>query len=123
MKRRQLILTVLAFVVAIAVVMNAVLERQNSTSVRHAREAVLRQDLYDLRRLISYYTVDEQRPPASLQELVASGYCKSIPKDPITGREDTWVVEVSSDPKLTGVVDVHSGSHEKSSSGDPYSMW
>ena len=123
MKRRKLILTLLGSVVALAVFVNGILEWHYSTSGRHARESVLRQDLYDLRKLISNYTLDTQRPPASLQELVTSGYCKSIPKDPITGRDDTWVVEVSSDPKLSGVVDVHSGSHEKSSSGDPYSAW
>ena len=92
-------------------------------TIRRARETVLRQDLYDLRRLIAEYTRDKQRPPASLQELVTSGYLKPIPKDPITGREDTWVVEASTDPKLPGIIDVHSGSRQISSKGDPYSAW
>ena len=80
--------------------------------------------------LLAIYLVD--RPlafpwpklgPASLQELVAARYLASIPKDPFSGRDDTWVVEISSNPKLPGVVDVHSGSHDISSNGDRYSAW
>ncbi len=123
MKRRKLILTILASAVALAVIVNAILERHNTTSVRQAREFVLRQDLYDMRKLINEYTQDKQRPPASLQELVTAGYLESIPKDPMTGKDDTWVVEVSNDPNLSGVVDIHSGSHGKSNNGDLYSVW
>ena len=122
-KRRKLILPLLGSIVALTIVVNAFLEWHYTTSVRHAREAVLRQDLHDLRRLISEYTLDNHRPPASLQELVAARYLASIPKDPFSGRDDTWVVEISSNPKLPGVVDVHSGSHDISSNGDRYSAW
>ena len=120
MKRRKLILTTLAAVVALAVVVNGMLARQE---MRRARESVLKQDLYHLRQVIHEYTADKQRRPASLQELVVAGYMKRVPKDPITKKDNMWVVELSSDPKLPGVVDVHSGSHEKSSNGDPYSAW
>jgi len=120
MKRRKLIFTTLAAVVALAVVVNGILARQE---MRRARESVLKQDLHDLRQVINQYTEDKQRRPTSLQELVIAGYMKRVPKDPITERDNTWVVELSSDPKLLGVVDVHSGSHEKSSNDNPYSAW
>jgi len=61
MKQRKLILTILASVIALAVVVNGILARQE---MRHARESVLRQDLYDLRKLIDMYTQDKQRQPA-----------------------------------------------------------
>jgi general secretion pathway protein G len=120
MKRRKLILPVLGSIVALAVIVNGILARQE---MRRARESVLRQDLYDLRKLIDMYTQDKQRRPASLQDLTTSGYCRSIPKDPITGSSDTWVIQLSTDRNLPGVTDVHSGSHEIGSDGDPYSAW
>ena len=62
-------------------------------SVWRAREAVLRNDLFTLRSSIDQYTLDKQKAPQSLQDLVTAGYIKSIPKDPITNSADTWVTE------------------------------
>jgi len=66
-----------------------------------------------LRATIERFTLDQKRPPISLQELVAEGYLAQLPKD-ITGSPDTWVVEYSDlglDPEgRPGIKDVHSGS-------------
>src|ERR1700688_1725453 len=59
-----------------------------STSLLKSRESVLRQDLFTLRNLISQYTLDKQKAPQSLDDLVP-GYIKIIPKDPMTG-EANW---------------------------------
>src|SRR5207247_1130870 len=95
----------------------------NVTSVQHARESVLKQDLYDLRSLIKEYSSDKQRRPASLQNLVASRYMDRIPVDPMTQRNDTWVIEQSTDAKSPGIVDIHSGSRARSKSGTLYREW
>ncbi len=62
-------------------------------SVWRAREAVLRNDLFTMRSSIDQYTLDKQKAPQSLQDLVSAGYIKAIPKDPITNATDTWVTE------------------------------
>jgi general secretion pathway protein G len=79
--------------------------------------------LYDLRYLIRQYTVDLHRTPDSLDDLVVAGYLKEIPKDPMTGRNDTWTVERSRDPNLSGIINVHSGSNAVSRKGSAYRDW
>ena len=44
-----------------------------------------------MRNAIDSYTVDKQKAPQTLDDLVQSGYLKVMPKDPITKRNDTWV--------------------------------
>jgi general secretion pathway protein G len=98
-------------------------------AVTHAREAVLRDDLFTLRKLIDEFTIDKQRPPISLDELVGDGYLRGgIPTDPFTGSNQTWRtdmedVPISPDQAAAGIVDVHSGSDEISLEGTPYSSW
>ena len=98
-------------------------------SVIHAREAVLRDDLFTMRKLIDEFTIDKQRPPTSLDELVDSGYLRGgIPTDPFTGSNQTWRtdtedVPISADQAAAGIVDVHSGSEDTSLDGTPYSSW
>jgi general secretion pathway protein G len=98
-------------------------------AVTHAREAVLRDDLFTLRKLIDEFTIDKQRPPTSLDELVEDGYLRGgIPTDPFTGSNQTWRtdmedVPISPDQAAAGIVDVHSGSDEISLEGTPYSSW
>ena len=84
------------------------------------KEASLRESLVVLRSEITQFTLDFQRPPASLSELVASGYLKRIPADPFTGKNDTWRTQMSSDAKH---LEVHSGSDAISSDGTKYSAW
>jgi len=62
--------------------------------VTRAREAVFQENLFMLRATIERFTLDQKRPPTSLQELVSQGYLAQLPKD-ITGSADTWVVEYS----------------------------
>ncbi len=97
-------------------------------AIRRAREAVLRDDLYTMRKLIDQFTVDKQRPPASLDELVEANYLHEIPVDPMTQSNQTWRVDYEDVPltpqqTVPGVVDVHSGSEETSLDGTPYSSW
>jgi general secretion pathway protein G len=97
-------------------------------SVLRAKESVLRQNLFTLRSLISQYTLDKQKAPQSLDDLVQAGYIKQIPMDPMTGKNDTWTVDqedtlMSIDQQDTGISDVHSGASQVSSDGTAYSTW
>ncbi len=96
--------------------------------LRVAREAVLRQDLQVMRQAIDSYTVDKQKAPQSLEDLVQGGYLKSIPIDPITHSSSTWTADQSDtyasvDQTETGVNNVHSGSGMASTDGSSYSTW
>jgi len=93
-----------------------------------AREAVLKEDLYVMRKAIDSYTVDKQKAPQSLEDLVTSGYLKAVPKDPLTGRTDTWMTSQSDtlstvDQTESGIDDVHSGAQLTSSDGTSYNTW
>ncbi len=98
------------------------------TALKHAREAVLKEDLQTMRGAIDSYTMDKQKAPQSLDDLVQDGYLKAIPEDPITHAKDTWVPDTSEamysiDETEPGITDVHSGSEESGTDGQPYSTW
>ena len=98
------------------------------TSVKKAREAVLREDLHTLRGSIDSYTVDREKAPESLDDLVQAGYIKSIPGDPMTNRSDTWITSQSDtlssiSETQGGIDDVHSGSEGLASTGGSYNSW
>jgi len=97
-------------------------------NVRHAREAVLHEDLHTMRSAIDSYTIDKQKAPQSLDDLVQAGYLKVMPKDPFTNRIDTWqTVQTdtlqSLDQTDSGVGDVHSGSQALAADGTAYNTW
>jgi general secretion pathway protein G len=97
-------------------------------SIRAAREAVLREDLHVMRDAIDSYTNDKDKAPQSLDDLVSGGYLKSIPTDPMTHSNSTWNPTMDDsmhnlDQTDPGMTDVHSGSEEPGSDGQPYSTW
>jgi len=94
----------------------------------HAREAVLKEDLYTLRNAIDQYTEDKAKAPQELNDLVGAGYLRKLPVDPFTNSSESWQVEqddtvMSLDQSQPGITDVHSGSTLLSSEGTPYNTW
>ncbi len=97
-------------------------------NVRHAKEAVLREDLQTMRSAIDSYTYDKQKAPQTGDDLVTSGYLKAMPKDPMTQRTDTWTFDQGSnlttvDETQSGIDNVHSGAQEVSTEGTSYNTW
>ncbi|WP_298433195.1 prepilin-type N-terminal cleavage/methylation domain-containing protein [Geobacter sp.] len=98
-----------------------------------AREAVLRENLYNIRNTIDQFFADQGKYPDTLQDLVDKGYLRELPRDPFTGKNDTWVAvpppepaagATTQGPKDMGkVFDVHSGSDLVGSDGKPYNEW
>src|SRR5450432_532478 len=85
--------------------------------LKHAREAVLREDLHVIRQGIDAYTMDKEKAPQSLDDLVQTGYLRAVPVDPVTHSSTTWVTStddslLNTDQTEPGVTDVHSGSGE-----------
>jgi general secretion pathway protein G len=98
------------------------------SSIKNAKEAVLKEDLHVLRNAIDSYTMDKNKAPQSLDDLLQNGYLKTIPQDPMTHSSETWVTSTddslqSIDQTEPGVNDVHSGSQEVGTDGQPYSAW
>jgi general secretion pathway protein G len=111
----------------IAVLMTIAVPSYES-AIRAAHESVLKEDLHVMRNAIDSYTMDKQKAPQSLQDLVESGYLKSIPNDPMTNTKDDWQVDQSDslhsvDQTDPGIDDVHSGSQAQGSDGQPYNTW
>ncbi len=97
-------------------------------AIKSAREAVLKEDLHVMRSAIDSYTADKQKAPQSMDDLVQNGYLRNIPEDPMTHSRDTWVTDTSDslssvDQTDPGIDDIHSGSDETGSDGQPYSAW
>lgn len=118
----------LMIVISLIAILLAIAIPNYTQSMLRAKESVLRQNLFTLRSMISQYTLDKQKAPQSLDDLVQTGYIKQIPVDPMTGRNDTWTVDqedtlMSVDQQDTGISDVHSGSTQVSTDGTAYSTW
>ena len=98
------------------------------TSLRNAREAVLREDIHVMRQSIDSFTMDKEKAPQSLDDLVQAGYLREIPTDPMTHSSSTWVPDQddnleSVDQAQGGITNVHSGSTQTGSDGRAYSEW
>jgi len=103
---------------------------QYKYATQKAREAVLKENLFQLRKLINQYYVDKGKYPFSLQDLVDEEYLRRIPVDPMTKSSETWVEireELNPEEAMMGVEpgvkDVLSGSDEKALDGTLYNTW
>jgi general secretion pathway protein G len=114
-------------VISIMVILISIALPIYSQSVLRSREAVLRNDLFELRSLISQYTLDKQKAPQSLDDLVTAGYIKVIPKDPMTNEANWEVVQedvlMAVDQQEPGISDLKSASSATSTDGTAYSSW
>ena len=118
----------LVIVMAIIAILASIAIPNFVSSIRNAKEAVLKEDLHVMRNAIDSYTMDKNKAPQSLDDLVQAGYLKEIPTDPMTHSNDTWVTSTddtldSVDQTEPGIDDVHSGSQEVGSDGQMYSTW
>src|SRR5690349_19677739 len=113
-------------VISIIIILAAVALPQYQKTIMHARETVLRDDLFRMRSLIDQYAADKGKLPQSLDELVTAGYMREKPTDPITGNTD-WHEDQGEDVYSTeggsGMIDVHSSSTETSTESTTYDTW
>ena len=98
----------LMVVLAVIALLIAVVVPDYIGRVKRAEEAVLQENLAVMRDALDKHYADAGRYPASLEELVAKRYLRSIPKDPFTQSASSWVAVPPSDPKRGGVFDVQS---------------
>lgn len=118
----------MVMVIAIIGILLAMAVPSYRSTIRASQEAVLRDDLFQMRSLIDQYTLDKQQAPQSLDDLVTAGYLRAIPRDPFTNSSTTWQTTsddsvMSPDQTEGGISDVHSGASGVGLDGTPYSSW
>jgi len=117
----------LMIVISIMLILMAIALPMYNQSILRAREAVLRQDLFTLRQVIDQYTLDKQKAPQALDDILQANYLKRIPVDPMTGQSNWEVVQEdvlqTAEQQEPGISDVHSASSATASDGTAYSTW
>lgn len=118
----------LMVVMAIISVLLAIALPIYQKSITRAKESVLRNNLFTLRTMIDEYTIDKQKAPETLDDLVSEGYLRQVPQDPMTGSNQTWKTTMEDTPiggstSTPGIFDVHSGSDKTALDGTAYSDW
>jgi general secretion pathway protein G len=88
-----------------------------------AEEAVLKENLFAIRDALDKHFADTGRYPATLEELVAKRYLRSLPVDPVTQSAGTWILVPPADRQLGAVYDVKSGAEGTARDGTPYAQW
>ena len=128
-RSRGFTLMELIIVISIMAILVAIAVPNFTSSIKRSREAVLRQNLFTLRSVISQYTLDKQKAPQSLEDLIQAGYLKQIPVDPITDQAN-WTVDQEEDTIMSpdeqdqgGIDDVHSSASQVGTNGTAYSSW
>lgn len=99
-------------------------------SVLRAREAVLKENLFQIRDAINKYYRDKSKYPTSLDDLVTYKYLRQVPSDPITKGQDWQLIHFEPedqedfDPEIAeGIIDVKSNAQGIASDGSGYSDW
>lgn len=92
-------------------------------SVQNARETVLKENLWQMRRAIDQYAADKGKLPQSLDDLVQAKYLREKPIDPITEKTewDEVMGEDSTSPDAAqGLTNVKSLADGQDSDGKQY---
>ncbi len=122
--RRGFSLLELVIAMFILIILISVAVPTYRNSVQHAREVVLQENLYQMRRAIDQFATDKERLPQTIQELVDANYFREVPVDPITEVAE-WNEVIGADPNSPdeeeGLIDVRSLAEGEDSGGKKYS--
>ena len=113
----------LLVVFAIIAVLLTIAVPRYFNSLDRSKEAVLKENLYQMRDAIGKYYGDKGKYPDSLDALAADKYLHKVPLDPLTESATTWVLVAPQDAQKSGVYDVKSGAPGKALDGSEFSTW
>ncbi len=134
-RQRGFTLIELFIVMAVLGILISIAVPNLKQSIVRAREAVLKEDLFQIREAIDQYYADNGNYPATLNDLInaqakSKSYLRAMPKDPFTNAEDWVTVALESTGESTGdsggetgIFDVHSASPLMAIDGTPYNTW
>lgn len=130
MKKGFTLAEVLIVVAIIGILVTIAVPRYRNSIIK-SKEAVLKENLFQLRDAISKFYKDKNRYPVSLDELVSARYFRKIPVDPFSGKDD-WIL-VRNEPEdefenldleeYQGIIDVKSRSKNPGDSSKSYNDW
>tara|TARA_B100000809_G_C15027196_1_gene490614 strand:+ start:756 stop:1154 length:399 start_codon:yes stop_codon:yes gene_type:complete len=117
----------LTIVIALMTILSTIALVGYRTAITRTREAVLKEDLFRMRDAIDQFHADRGVYPTVLEGLVSNGYLRSIPDDPFTDSNETWVNVLAdvdpSDPLTQGIYDIRSGALGTALDGTQYAEW
>lgn len=113
------LLTVMAIIGLLA----AIVVPRYFNSINKAKEAALRENLFQMRDAIQKYYGDKGKYPEALDDLVKEKYLRKIPVDPITENSDSWIIVPPEDVQKGKVYDVQSGAQGNGVDGTAYNSW
>ena len=123
MVKKGFTLIELLVVLAIVATLLTIAVPRYYSSLDRSKEAVLKENLYQLRDAIGKYYADKGKYPESLEALAGDKYLRKVPLDPVTDSAATWLVIAPADPQKGGVYDVKSGAQGKALDGSEFSTW
>jgi general secretion pathway protein G len=123
MRRKGFTLIELLVVLAVIATLLSIAVPRYYSSIDRSKEAVLKENLYQVRDAIGKYYADKGKYPESLAALATDKYLRKLPLDPVTDSDTTWIVVPPEDPQKGGVFDVRSGAQGKGLDGTEFSTW
>ena len=123
MVKKGFTLVELLVVLAIVATLLTIAVPRYYASLDRSKEAVLKENLYQMRDAIGKYYADKGKYPETLETLAADKYLHKVPLDPITDSATTWIAVAPQDTQKSGVYDVKSGAQGKALDGTEFSTW
>jgi general secretion pathway protein G len=124
-KRREGGFTLLELMIAmfIVIILLSVALPTYQRSVQYAKETVLKENLWQMRKAIDQYASDKGKFPPSIDSLVEGKYLREMPMDPILEAAE-WEAVMGNDPlnpdSGDGLKDVKSKADGQDSEGKAY---
>lgn len=124
-KQRHRAFTLIELIVVLAIVATllTLAVPRYFASVERSKEAVLRENLFQVRDALGKYYADKGKYPESLDTLVTDKYLRKAPIDPVTESATTWIIVAPADPAKTGVYDIKSGAQGNALDGTAFADW
>ncbi|MCP5049948.1 MAG: prepilin-type N-terminal cleavage/methylation domain-containing protein [bacterium] len=129
-KKKGFTLVEITIVVVLIGILVAIIIPIYRTAVVRAREAVLKENLYQVRDAIRKYYYDKKKYPSALDDLVTGKYLARVPLDPIAKAKDWELLHFEPDdmedydPEIAeGIIDVKTTARGISLDGSNYEDW
>lgn len=129
MKKGFTLVEIITVLVLIGILVSIVLPIYRNATLR-AKEAVLKENLFQIRDALNKYYKDKHKYPTDLEDLVIHKYLRKVPEDPIMKSNEWDMIRFEPeemedfDPEIAeGIIDVRSLSHAESTDGSKYSDW